>query len=118
MNRALSSLRKNEAFRTVYQKGRVYAKDALVVYILKTQGEGIRYGIAISKKCGNAVVRHRFQRVVREALRSEKDRFACDADLVVVAGKGTRYLHAKEISGRGVRDTLCEIFRRAHLFKE
>ena len=56
-------LRKNTEFRVVYRKGKSYANNLLVLYVLKNKRNldenNIPYnkvGISVSKKVGNSVV--------------------------------------------------------------
>src|SRR5262245_39993171 len=46
--------------------------------------EGARIGITASKRIGNAVVRNRTKRIVREAFRRTKGLFDADLDVVVL----------------------------------
>lgn len=85
------------------------------MYTLKTDGTGIRYGISISKKSGNAVVRHRFQRVMRAVIRAQKERFLADADIVIVVKKGIRYESVRDITFQKVEQTLLPLLQRAKL---
>jgi len=46
-----------------------------------------RLGIIASKKVGNAVIRNRAKRKIREAFRRIKDRIDPGMDIVVISGK-------------------------------
>jgi ribonuclease P protein component len=50
--------------------------------------ETSRLGITVSRRVGNAVVRNRIKRRVREWFRREKDQFQTGVDLVVIARAG------------------------------
>ena len=43
-----------------------------------------RYGISVSKKVGNSVVRHRVKRVIREIIRLNNDSISQGYDIVIV----------------------------------
>lgn len=82
------SLKKNQDFQKVYRKGRSFANRLLVMYILKNDLEKNRFGISVSKKVGNSVVRHRVTRLLRESYRLHEDVFNSGLDIVVIA-RGT-----------------------------
>ncbi|MCR4891425.1 MAG: ribonuclease P protein component [Lachnospiraceae bacterium] len=80
----VTSLKKNDDFRTVYRAHRSRANRYFVMYILENGLSYNRLGISVSKKVGNSVVRHRLTRLIREAFRLHRDRFNSGLDLVVV----------------------------------
>ena len=56
-----------------------------------------RLGMAVSRKVGNAVVRNRVKRAIREWFRHSREAVAPETDLVVIARPGARHLDAQEI---------------------
>jgi ribonuclease P protein component len=68
-HKPIPSLRTGNAFRTVYQGGRYAAGPLFVVYALASPPGGVRLGLSVSKKVGNAVTRNRIRRWVKESLR-------------------------------------------------
>ncbi len=61
-------------------------------FVLFTRPNGLQYprlGITATRRLGNAVVRNRARRLVREAFRSQWEGFAVGYDYVVVARPGT-----------------------------
>lgn len=88
------SLKKNYEFLNVYRHGKSYANKYLVMYILKSGSQRNRYGISVSKKVGNSVVRHRVIRLIRESIRLHESDFLIGYDIVIVArasAKGRNY---------------------------
>lgn len=79
------SLKKNRDFQNVYKKGRSAANKLLIMYVLKNGTEQNRYGISVSKKVGNSVVRHRVTRLLRESYRLHEEMFNSGLDIVVIA---------------------------------
>ena len=72
--------------------------SAHFMIITMENGLGIRrLGITASKKTGNAVMRNRIKRHIREFYRLNKDLFPRGYDVVIVAKKGTRNLDFREI---------------------
>ena len=53
-----------------------------------------RFGISVSKKVGNSVVRHRVKRLILESYRLHEDMFNSSLDMVIIArttAKGRSY---------------------------
>lgn len=79
-------VRKRAEFERIQREGeRVNTRR--FVLILSRQLEGARpsrLGVTASRKVGNAVVRNRAKRVVREAFRATSDLFGNGIDLVVI----------------------------------
>lgn len=63
------TLKKNKEFRYVYAKGKSVASNYMVLIHVKNR-MGLRVGFSISAKIGNAVVRNRTKRLMREAFRT------------------------------------------------
>lgn len=92
------SLKKNRDFQTVYQKGISYANRLLVLYVLKNGTERNRFGISVSKKVGNSVVRHRIARLLRESYRLHEEMFDSGLDIAVIARAGAKNASYQEIN--------------------
>lgn len=70
-------------------KGLRNAKVGFVLLTRPNGGEGVRYGITVTKKIGNAVVRNRMKRRFRELLRSALPTKAmADHDHVLIGRAG------------------------------
>ncbi|MFQ3549286.1 MAG: ribonuclease P protein component [Armatimonadota bacterium] len=76
---------KKEDFSGVYTKGRSYASDLVVVYILPNHISKLRIGFSVSKKVGKAVVRNRVKRLMGEAVKHLIPLIKSECDLVFVA---------------------------------
>jgi len=83
-----SRVRKRREFLQIQSGGRrVSTRHFLVVYVYSGDGP-TRLGITVTKKIGNAVVRNRIKRAVRETFRRNACRTARGASLVVIARDG------------------------------
>ncbi len=91
------SLKKTEDFRKVYRSGRSYANRLLVMYVRENGSERNRFGISVSKKVGNSVVRHRIARLLRESYRLHEEMFHSGWDIVAVARTGAKTASYHEI---------------------
>lgn len=99
-------LRRQADFDRVF-RGNVYAADATLVVqgARTTAGQG-RLGISVSRRVGNAVVRNRWKRTVREAYRQQPHRMPSDLDLVVRPRRGA------VLSFQAVWQSLPQLARR------
>lgn len=55
------------------------------MYVRKNDLDRNRYGITVSKKVGNSVVRHRVTRLIRESIRLNVEKFENGYDIVIIA---------------------------------
>ena len=83
------SLKTKKDFLRLYRRGKTSVDSKLVVYVKKGEANNCRIGFSISKKIGNAVVRNRIKRQLREIFRSRKSELNNIYDLVVVVRKGS-----------------------------
>jgi len=107
-------LRKNEQFRKVFQSGKAYVGDMVVVYALENALPYNRVGITVSRKLGGAVERNHLKRIMREAWR------ACQGDLRM--GKGfdlvlTPRMKAKTASFREICKELQELLEKCNVIE-
>ena len=65
----LEHLTKSEQYGLVYNRGSSWVSDLLVMKALANQMALSRYGFSVSKRVGNAVIRNRVKRLLREILR-------------------------------------------------
>ena len=79
----MNSIKKNREFLNVYHRGKSYANKYLVMYVLKNDSEENRFGITVSKKVGNSVVRHRVTRLIRESIRLNLEQFEKGFDIEI-----------------------------------
>jgi len=77
-------LRKAADFERVFTYRCSVANDLLVVYVAKSSDRNTRLGLVVSRKCGNAVQRNRWKRLLREAFRLVHEQLPNELDLVVI----------------------------------
>ena len=90
------------------------SKSFVVVITLKTEGvstnsdeKRTRLGITVSKRAGNAVIRNRVKRRIREWFRQAREGLPHGSDIVVIARQT-----ARDLSGREVAAVLDEMVCR------
>lgn len=75
----------NRDFRRLYAKGKSAAGGFVVVYMRATKNPYNRAGFTVSKNLGNAVVRNRTKRLMRESLRLMEPKLNVGYDMIIVA---------------------------------
>lgn len=88
------SLKENRLFRRLYAKGKTTASPYMAIYCRRNGGGENRLGFTVSTKLGNAVIRNRVRRRLREVYRLNEDKLRHGYDIVVVAryrSVGARY---------------------------
>ena len=97
-------------FRQVRQEGTSYAHPLMVLCWLPNDGSVSRCGFTVSKRIGNAVVRNRVRRRMREAVRLMWDLVLPGYDLVWVARSNIKCAEFSELQSACAR-----LLRRARL---
>ncbi len=64
------------------------ADGLMILYAARGQSSATRLGLVVSRKCGNAVVRNRWKRSLREAFRLVYHELPVGLDLVVLPRRG------------------------------
>nr|WP_283816569.1 ribonuclease P protein component [Pseudodesulfovibrio sediminis] len=88
---------KSPEFTLCYERGKKHFTKSFILFIMKRSEPdgGLRLGLTVSKKMGNAVARNRIKRVVREYFRLHQFDFELPLDIVVVP---KRNLQAKQLT--------------------
>lgn len=81
-------LRCKDDFTRAFRSGRRAADEHLVVHVSPNSLEWSRLGISVGRRVGNAVMRHRISRRLREAFRRRRGEFPLGVDIVCVAKAG------------------------------
>ena len=89
-----SRVRKQADFDAVYRDSVHAADDVLVVQAVRNGRKTTRLGLSIGRKVGNAVVRNRWKRAIREVFRKSVQQFPVGIDIVVRPRKGAELSYA------------------------
>ncbi len=101
-------LTRSQDFDRMRHEGRGYPHRLMLLSIAPNNLDQNRYGFVVSKRLGNAVVRNRTKRVLREAVRALHPHLRVGYDVVIVARSASVGKPFDEISR-----TINELFRQA-----
>lgn len=107
-----SRLRRNEDFQRVRREGRSFAAPWLVLMVARNELATTRYGFAVGKRIGKAVVRNRVKRRLREVLRLRRDTVAAGWDVVLIARDPLTHVTFEQLD-----QAVAQLLRRAHLLR-
>lgn len=101
-------LRRRKDFERVYREGSKRVGQAFICYTVRHEGQGRRFGCAVSRRVGRAVTRNRVKRYLREIYRTHRPQIPADLHLVVVARPA-----AAEMNYDQCRDAVQALLRGA-----
>lgn len=104
------TMKRNNDFRRLYNKGKSVVSSALVVYCRKNGSVKNRIGYTVGTKLGKAVERNRVRRRLREIYRLNEERLVRGVDIVVVAR-----VRSKSASYRELEKELMDAFSKLRL---
>ena len=107
-------LRSNKDFRHIYRAGKAIPGKYLVVFKRENGICLTRFGFSISKKVGNAVVRNRRKRILREISRKHQTSIKKGFDLVVIA----RVTSDKNLSFKELEKDYLKLLKKGGLLEE
>ncbi len=96
-----------QSFRQILRSGYCRADQLLVLFAAESDPTGpTRLGITIPKKTGNAVMRNRWKRLIREAFREQQHLVPQGYDFVVRPKKGAT------ADPKAIRESLLSLAKR------
>lgn len=99
-------------YREVFDRGRRTVGQAFVCYVARSEGQGRKFGMAVSRQVGGAVIRNRVKRYIREAYRTSRARLREDVRMVIVAKPAAAALSYAEC-----RDGVTRLLRQGGAFE-
>ena len=92
------------------QKKQSFANKNFVVYVAAQESPHFRVGLSVGKKIGNAVMRNRVKRQIRESLFVLKDEIGSEYAIIVIARPNIVNLTTGE-----VQKNLAHVFKLANI---
>ena len=91
-------IRKRHDFLAARNRGRRLRTPHFYIHMLAGSGSVTRLGITASRRVGNAVVRNRIKRLVREFYRHHRDLLPLGVDISIVARRDSGQLSLADVT--------------------
>ena len=95
-------------FDYIIKNGNCKKNNEFVIYYIDNNKEIDRFGISVSKKIGNAVVRNYYKRIIRNICDKSKNLYSKRKDYIIIMRKGLTILDFNE-SCNSMNDLLKKI---------
>ena len=89
-------VKNNRQFDNIIKNGQCKKNNEFVIYYIDNNKENDRFGISVSKKIGNAVIRNYYKRVIRNICDKNKNLYSNKKDYIIIMRKGLTILKYNE----------------------
>ena len=107
----INIIKKNIEFARIIKTNNSYKTPSYIIYIERGNMDNYHFGISVSKKIGNAVIRNKIKRQIKSII-DKKDYKKCFNCIIIVR---------KNFSNNSYQENetqLHEVFKKFKLFKE
>lgn len=107
----INIVKKNLDFSRIIQNQRKYKFENYIIYIERTNDQVHRFGISVSKKIGNAVVRNKLKRQIKSIIDTKdyQNSFNC----IIILKRGILNKNYKDME-----QELLNAFSKLNIYKE
>lgn len=92
------TVKKKQEFNEIIKTSPFVKNNYFVIYIRKKEIENIKFGLAISKKCGTAVLRNKLKRRLRVIITNNKSLFPKYKDYIIMIKKSCSKAKFQELN--------------------
>lgn len=100
-------VKSKKEFNTILKNNNKYKNQCFIVHYINNNLEYSRFGIAVSKKIGNAVVRNKFKRQIRNIVDNNINLFQNNRDYIIIMRNDIKKTDFKILS-----DSLVDIIEK------
>lgn len=93
----INIVKESRDFQRIIEQGTCYKNRYFVMYTLENNLNHYRFGISISKKTGNAVVRNLYKRKIRNIIDENKKLYPKNKDYIIIIRKNCLDVEYKEL---------------------
>ena len=79
---------KNQDFSKIIQNRKYMKNNLFIIYYKENNLTNVRFGISVSKKIGNAVVRNKIKRQMKNIIDNNKNLFKKETDYIIIIRRG------------------------------
>ena len=83
------TIKDQKLFNNIIRNGKFVKNNYFVIYNIRKEETNILYGIAISKKVGNAVTRNKIKRQIRAIIDNHRNLFKNNNNYIIMIRKGS-----------------------------
>lgn len=106
-------VKENSLIQRIYREGKSYADYNLVLYVANSPKKDYKVAFAAGKKLGNAVIRNRVKRIMREAYRLNQGKIKENVCLLLVARQNSIYIKRQDME-----KSFLKLVKKAMILKE
>lgn len=91
-------MKSNNQFNYIFKKGKTLKNNKLLIFYSQNKTNTPKFGIVVSKKIGNSVIRNKTKRLIREVIRKNILKFKSSYNYIFVARQGVENLNFNQIN--------------------